>query len=75
MKFLRVVDQAGNKQDYEAEVVPRIGERILRVYGTGSEAVRPHYFRVTDVMYNLDNKPDAQAAVLVVEEKIGRAHV
>lgn len=68
MKYLRVVDQAGNGTDYEAEFVPRIGERIVLVYGVGGGPVREHYFRVQDVMYKLGNAPDGQAAVLVKEE-------
>jgi hypothetical protein len=68
MKFLRVVDQAGNRTDYEAEFVPRIGERIVLEYGTGGEPVRPHYFRVKDVMYRLDNPPQEQVAILTEEE-------
>jgi hypothetical protein len=67
MKSVRVVDQFGNKTDYETETVPRIGERIVMDYGIGSEPVRPHYFRVVDVMYNLSMKED-NAAVLVTEE-------
>jgi hypothetical protein len=56
-----------NKTDYEAEFVPRIGERILLEYGIGSDPVRPHYFRVKDVMYmyRLDNKPENQVAILI----------
>ena len=69
MKYLRVVDQAGNRTDYEAEFVPRIGERVELVYGIGkNDPVRPHYFRVKDVMYRLDNKPENQVAILVEEE-------
>jgi hypothetical protein len=64
MIFLRVVDQAGNKIDHETEFVPRIGERIE----LSSESVRPHYFRVKDVAYKLDNKPEHQASILVEEE-------
>jgi len=68
MKYLRVVDQAGNRTDYEAEVVPRVGERILLSYGRGSDPVRPHYFRVKDVLHRLDNEPGSRVAVLVAEE-------
>lgn len=68
MLSLRVVDQAGNGTDYEVEVVPRIGERVVLVYGIGGRPVSEHYFRVQDVMYKLDNKPDGQAAVLLKEE-------
>ena len=68
MKYLRVVDQAGNKQDHETELVPRIGERIILEYGVGGATVRPHFLRVKDVEYRLDNEPEHQVAVLVEEE-------
>ena len=68
MKLLRVVDQAGNRTDYETEFVPRIGERILLQYGTGGDPVRPHYFRVKDVVYRLDEPPDIQVAILIEKE-------
>ena len=66
--MLRVIDRAGNHTDYETEFMPRIGERILLEHGTGSELVRPHYFRVKDVMYRLGNRADKQAAILIEEE-------
>lgn len=66
---LRVVDQAGNNTDYETEFVPRIGEQIVLTYKRGNDTVREHYFRVQDVMYKLENKPEHQAAVLVTEEE------
>jgi hypothetical protein len=69
MKHLRVIDQAGNHQDYETEFVPRIGEHILLEYGDSRETVRLHYFRVKDVMYRLQEKPDIQAAILIEEEQ------
>jgi hypothetical protein len=37
MKHLRVIDQTGNKRDYEAEFVPYIGDRILPTIGIGNE--------------------------------------
>jgi hypothetical protein len=70
MKYLRVITaETGGKADYEAEFVPRIGERIFLEYGTGNEPVRPHYFRVKDVEYRLDNSVDHQVGILVAEEK------
>jgi hypothetical protein len=36
-------------------------------FGKGSESVRPHYFRVKDVEYQLDD-PSGQVGVLVEEE-------
>jgi hypothetical protein len=65
---LRVINQAGNKTDYEADFVPRIGERIVLTYKSGSDPLAEHSFRVQDVMYRLDNRPDIQAAILVTEE-------
>ena len=68
MKYLRVIDEIGNKQDHETEFVPRIGERIMLTYSQGSDPMRDHYFRVKDVEYRLQNKPDHQVAILVEEE-------
>ena len=68
MKLLRVVDQIGNRTDYETEFVPRIGERILLEYGSGGDPVRPHYFRVKDGVYRLNNRPENQVAILIKEE-------
>lgn len=73
MKYLRVIDAAGNRTDYEAELVPRIGERVVLTYGVGSDPVREHYFRVKDVMYRLANSPEHQVAVLVEEEEAPEA--
>ncbi len=36
-------------------------------YGIGGQPKTDHHFRVKDVMYKLDNKPDHQAAILVEE--------
>ena len=68
MKVLRVVDQAGNTFDYESALVPRIGELVVLEWGNVGEPVLPHYYRVTDVMYRLDQPPENQAAVLIEEE-------
>jgi hypothetical protein len=68
VKYLRVIDQAGNGSDYETEFVPHVGERILHEYGIAKGPVGPHYFRVKDVMYRLQEKPDIQVAILVEEE-------
>ena len=65
MKHLRVIDERGSKADYEAEFVPRIGERILLSFGQGGQPVQDHYYRVKDVMYMLDNSVDHQVAILV----------
>jgi hypothetical protein len=68
MKHLRVIDAIGNKRDYEAEFVPRVGERILLEYGTAHQPVTPHYFRVKDVLYRLDAPVEHQVAILIEEE-------
>lgn len=69
MKFIRVVDQAGNGTDYESDHVPRIGEHIMLSYGPTPDAVRPHFLIVHDVMYLLENEGDHQAAILVIEDR------
>jgi hypothetical protein len=71
MPLLRVIDQAGNKTDYETDYLPRIGERIMLEYGINKNLVAIHYFRVKDVMYRLQKKPDIQAAILIEEETDG----
>ena len=68
MKSLRVIDQAGNNTDYETEFVPRIGERIELTYRVGDEPLRPHYFRVKDVVYRLQFAADIQVGILVEED-------
>ena len=68
MKALRVIEEVGNNQDYECEVVPRVGERITLDYGIGGQPVTRHYFRVNNVKYRLQNNIEYQAAVLIVEE-------
>jgi len=75
MEKLRVIDEFGNKQDYETEFVPRIGERVILEYGVvlgapsaAKEPIRPHYNRVKDVSYTLTNPTDIQASILIEEE-------
>jgi len=68
MKILRVIDELGNKTDYETDWVPRIGERMVLVSGHNTELVTDHYYRVKDVVYFLNNRSEGQAAVLVTEE-------
>ncbi len=64
-----MIDQAGNKQDYETEFVPRMGERIVLSFGNYRENnVREHFFRVKDVEYHLQNRSDIQARILIEEE-------
>jgi hypothetical protein len=69
MKYLRVIDEVGNKQDYESEFLPRIGERIVMEFGKGNEPVREHFFRVKDVAYRLDAPLNAQVSIRVEEER------
>jgi hypothetical protein len=69
MKYLRVVDEAGNQRDFETDHVPHIGERIEVRIGRGSQPVKPHWYRVKDVMYRLDNELEHQAAILIIEER------
>ena len=71
MRYLRVIDRNGNKKDYESEFVPRIGERIELEYGVGRGPIELHHFRVKDVAYRLQEKPDIQVAILVEEENDG----
>lgn len=70
MRYLRVINKSsGNKQDFETDYVPRIGERIVLQFGA---PLLDHFYRVKDVMYMLDNKADTQAAILVEEEANAR---
>jgi hypothetical protein len=69
MENLRVIDHIGNKQDYQTEFVPRIGERIVlefKISGT-------HYYRVKDVAYHLSNPQHLQATILI-EDDPDKAH-
>jgi hypothetical protein len=69
-KYLRVIDEIGNKADYEVEFIPRIGERILLEFARGQEQkVRSHYYRVKDVQYNLGQPVTHQVAILIEEER------
>jgi hypothetical protein len=72
MRYLRVIDQTGNKTDYETEFVPRIGERIELEYSMGRGPMQVHHFRVKDVLYRLQAPADNQAAILVEEEDEAR---
>lgn len=68
MKHLRVIDRVGNKTDYECEHVPRIGELVRMTNGPAGGTVRPHWFRVKDVLHHLDEGPTDNVAILVQEE-------
>jgi hypothetical protein len=68
MKSLRVIDQAGNPHDYEAEFVPRIGERIRMAFGIGGQPVTDHFFRVKDVEYVFERDRQEFISVLIEEE-------
>ena len=67
MKLLRVIDEVGNRTDYETDWVPRIGERIVLTQNN-TETATDYYYRVKDVVYFLDNRSEGQVAVLVTEE-------
>ena len=68
-----MVDQTGSKSDYDAEFVPRIGERISLTFSRGAEPLRERFYRVQDVMYQLDNPVDAQVSILIEEEQDAEA--
>jgi len=68
MKHLRVIDQNGNKADYETELVPRIGERIVLEYGIAGQPITTHYFRVMDVEYLLQSSDGHGVGILVNED-------
>jgi hypothetical protein len=67
MKHIRIVDQVGNHTEHQTEFVPRIGEVIVLEYGPVGRPKEAHYFRVKDVMYRLDHKPENQRLFLVEE--------
>jgi hypothetical protein len=69
MKYLHVIDQAGNRHDYEGGFVPRIGERIKMMFGIGGAPVTDHYSRVKDVEYVFDNDREGRVAILIKEER------
>ena len=70
---LRVIDEIGNKQDYEVQFVPRIGELIRLTYSIGTTThdnpLREHFSRVKDVMHVLDHPLDSQIVILIGEEE------
>lgn len=68
MRHLGVIDGAGNKTDYECEHVPRVGELVQMTYGPARGTVQPHWFRVKDVLYRLDEGPTDNVAILVQAE-------
>jgi hypothetical protein len=69
MTTLRVIDSIGNKTDYDAASIPRIGERIELTYKIGDEPMSVHFFRVKDVVYKLQSPIESQVGILVEEEK------
>lgn len=68
MKNLRVIDQNGNNTDYEAEFVPRVGERLTFAYSINKGPFERHFFRVKDVEYSQGATGALQAAILIEEE-------
>jgi hypothetical protein len=73
MKYLRIIDQIGNKDDIETQLIPRIGERILRRFKVGDQPMADHFYRVKDVEYRFDNDPNYQVGILIEEEKDPKA--
>lgn len=69
MKSLRIIDQNGNKEDVETEMVPRVGERVVRTFRTGNQQMADHFYRVKDVEYWFDHGADAQVRILIEEEQ------
>jgi hypothetical protein len=47
MRYLSVIDRAGNEKDYETEFVPRIGERIQLEYAV---ILGSHYFGASQLL-------------------------
>jgi hypothetical protein len=68
MTYLRIIDQIGNKQDIETDLIPRIGERLMMEFGVGGRPITAHYFRVKDVEYRFDNPKENRVGILVEEE-------
>ena len=69
-----MIDSAGNKTDYAAECVPRIGERILLEWARGGDPVTQQYFRVKDVACDLDAAVEHQVSILIIEEHEDTGH-
>ena len=67
MKYFRIIDQFGNKEDVETEFVPRIGEHVARTFRIGSGPLSDHFYRVKDVEYWFDHEQHAQVRILVEE--------
>lgn len=81
MTSLRVVDSAGNSQNYQVDAIPRIGELALArshwrarigelvvlVEGGGETTVQIHYYRVKDVLHSLQGEPGHQVSILLGE--------
>jgi hypothetical protein len=65
---LRIVDESGNDQDYDAEFLPRLGERI--VLGTGKPD-KLRCYRVMDIEYRLDHPAGSQVRIRVKQELEG----
>jgi hypothetical protein len=62
---IRVIDQSGNKQDFEADYAPRIRECFMLTYTTGNATTATnHYFRVKDAMYLVSVPPAPQIVAM-----------
>jgi hypothetical protein len=60
---LQLIDQRGNKADYQVDSVPRIGDRVV----LSRDNLAANCYRVIDVVYHL-NAPSSEQVSLLVEE-------
>lgn len=67
MPPFRTIDEAGNRQDYEADFLPRIGDRLTSIHGPSRQALSQHFYRVQDVCHTLDGSK-VFTEVRIVEE-------
>jgi hypothetical protein len=68
MMTLRLINQAGNRHDVSADVVPRIGERVTMSFAIADEAPALHHFRVKDIDHRMNHRRQFQITVLLEEE-------
>lgn len=63
-----VADEIGNRQEFEMEHLPKIGDRIIRSYGDGRHPKTTHYQRVKDVIFDSNHAPTDQVEILLTPE-------
>jgi hypothetical protein len=68
MNSLRVVNSAGNAQNYQVDAIPHIGELVVLFKGGGETAIQAQYFRVQDVLHSLQGEAGHQVSILLGEE-------